>query len=95
MKEKKTIEKKIKGNQKLALERMYRLFELAERNEKYSKRYVSLAKRIGEKCRVTMPKELKIKRCKKCDSLKVKHEKKAPFLLVKCDDCGSEKKYRL
>jgi len=88
-------EKKLKGNQKLALERIYRLFELAEGNEKYAKRYVSLAKRIGEKLRVSIPHELKIKHCKKCFSLKVKQTKEKPFLVVLCTECGHAKKFKL
>jgi ribonuclease P protein subunit RPR2 len=88
-------EKKLKGNQKLALERIYRLFELADATEEYSKRYISLAKKIGEKTNVTIPKELKKKACKKCYSLKVKEIKQPPFLVVKCGECGFEKKYGL
>ena len=94
-KEKKSFEKKLKGNQKLALERIYRLVELAEENSEYSKRYLKLAKRIGEKLTVSIPKELKKKFCKKCFSLKVLQEKKAPFLIVKCEECGFSKKYSL
>ena len=89
------MDKKLKGNQKLALERIYRLFELAEKEEKYAKRYVTLARRMGEKCRVSLPKELKEKHCKKCCSLKVKQTKKEPFLIVKCTNCGYEKKFGL
>jgi len=102
-KEKKVFEKKLKGNQKLALERVYRLFEIAEQmqtsqtpdKDKYVKRYTSLAKRIGEKLNVSIPKELKTKFCKKCFSLKVTQEKKAPFLVVKCLECEFEKKFSL
>ena len=91
-------EKKIKGNQKIALERIYRLFELAEKmnetkNDKYVKRYLTLAKRLSEKCRVSVPKELKKKYCKKCFSLNIIQTKKDPFLIVKCNDCKYEKKY--
>ena len=88
-------EKKMKGNQKIALERIYRLFELAEKNEEYSKRYLTLAKRIGEKCRVSIPKELKQKYCKKCFSLKVMQIDQHPFLIIKCAKCGYEKKFGL
>ena len=94
-KPKQQYEKKLRSNQKIALERIYRLFELAEGNEEYSKRYVELAKRIGEKTRTQIPKELKIKYCKKCNSLNVKQTKQKPFLIVKCEECGHEKKYGL
>jgi len=88
-------ERKLKGNQKIALERIYRLFELAEGNDEYAKRYLQLAKRIGEKCRVSVPKELKEKYCKKCFSLKVTQKKEAPFLIVTCKECGFSKKFGL
>lgn len=107
-KEKKPFEKKLKGKplqgrQKLAIERIYRLFELAEKvqtsqtpnKDKYAKRYVGLAKRIGEKLNVSIPKELKKKFCKKCFSLKVISEENPPFLIVKCTQCGATKKYSL
>jgi ribonuclease P protein subunit RPR2 len=90
-------EKKLKTNQKIALERIYRLFELAQKTgeEKYVKRYLKLAKRISEKCRVSIPKELKKKYCKKCFSIKVNQTEQEPFLLIKCKNCGYEKKYSL
>ncbi len=94
-KTKKNTEKKLKGNQKIALERIYRLFELAQGNETYSKRYLQLAKRIGEKCRVSVPKEIKEKYCKKCFSLKVTQKKEEPFLVVTCKECGFRKKFGL
>ena len=94
------MEKKLKGNQKLALERIYRLFELAQgldakdpAAQKHAKRYLQLAKRIGEKTNTSIPKELKQKYCKKCYSLKVKQAKREPFVVVKCEDCGAEKKF--
>jgi len=93
--ESKKNEKKPKGNQKIALERIYRLFELADGVEEYSKRYVALAKRIGEKTRVSVPKELKKKACKKCYSLNVEERTEDPFLIIKCMECGFEKKYSL
>jgi len=88
-------EKKLKGNQKLALERIYRLFELAAENEKYAKRYVALAKRIGEKTRTSIPRELKTQHCTKCNSLKVVKTTKTPFLIIKCEECKHTKKYPL
>lgn len=88
-------EQKLRGNQKIALERIYRLFELANENEKYSKRYIALAKRIGEKTRTSIPHELKITTCKKCNSLKVKQTKETPFLVITCTECKHEKKFSL
>ncbi|MFA5931168.1 MAG: ribonuclease P [archaeon] len=94
-KESRATQKKLNGKSKLALERIYRLFELAIGNEKYSKRYLQLAKRIGEKCRVSVPKEIKRKYCKKCYSLKIITTEEKPFLITKCTECGFEKKYSL
>lgn len=96
-------EKKINSKQKIALERIYRLFELAKEmnnstrkdKEKYVKRYLSLSKKIGEKLNVSIPKELKKSYCKKCFSMKIKTTEKNPFLIVYCNGCGFEKKIGL
>lgn len=93
-------EKKLKGNQKIALERIYRLFELAEKmnfsnKENYVKRYLKLAKKISEKYRTSIPRELKEKYCKKCFSMNITKTKQKPFLIIKCKECGFEKKYSL
>ena len=93
--------KKASPKQKLALERIYRLFELASEmntgkradKEKYVKRYLSLAKRIGEKTNVSIPKEIMKKFCKKCYSMEVSSSKDGGFLVVKCKACGAERKY--
>ena len=87
------LEKKMKANQKLALERIWRLFELAQTTPEYATRYVTLAKRIGEKCRVSIPKELKQIFCKKCFSLHVATKIEKPFLIMHCNKCGFEKKF--
>ena len=71
------------------------MLELAETTPDYAKRYAQLAKRIGEKTNTKIPTELKQKYCKKCYSFKVKQTKKEPFLIVKCTECGFEKKYGL
>jgi ribonuclease P protein subunit RPR2 len=71
------------------------LFELAQKNEEYSKRYLSLAKRIGEKLTVSIPKELQKQFCKKCFSLKVIQTEETPFLVVTCKECGFVKRYSL
>jgi len=86
--------KKLSGKQKIALERIYRLFELAEKqkDEELSKRYLQLAKRIGEKVNVRIPTELKQKYCKKCYSLEVKIIQKEGFVEIKCKKCGYSRK---
>ena len=94
-KERSSREKRLNSKQKIALERIYRLFELAEPNNEYTKRYIQLAKRLGEKNRVGVPKELKQKFCKKCFSVNMEAAEKKPFLIVKCMECGHEKKFGL
>jgi ribonuclease P protein subunit RPR2 len=93
----KTFSKKPNKAQKLALERIYRLFELAKNvdEEKYKKRYIELAQIIGKKNKVKIPIELKKKYCKKCISMEVIEKKEPPFLIIKCKVCKFEKKYSL
>lgn len=83
--------------EKIALERIYRLFELAgEEFEKHpgrSKRYVELAKKISERNRARIPQELKKKFCKNCGSyLKAGknciYRIKKSILKVSCKECG-------
>ena len=96
-------EPKLKGNQKLALERIHRLFELAEEmqntkteeKEKYVKRYLELAKKMGEKTNTKIPKELKKKYCKKCYSMEIELKEQKPLLIMKCKKCGFIKKFGL
>jgi ribonuclease P protein subunit RPR2 len=87
-------EQKLKGFQKVALERIYRLFELAqnEKDKTLQKRYVSLAVKIGTKCTVRFPTELKHKFCKKCHSINVTAKEEKPFLIIICKDCGAKRK---
>ncbi len=58
--------------QKIALERIYRLFELAEKmfekKPELSKRYIELARKIGMRYNVSIPFELKQKFCKRCNA---------------------------
>ncbi|MDD3159387.1 MAG: hypothetical protein PHQ98_00275 [Candidatus ainarchaeum sp.] len=89
-------EKKLNYKQKIALERIYRLFEIANesKDEKYQVKYVKLAKEIGKKVNVSVPKELKKKFCKNCFSLDVKGTKEENFLIVRCNKCNFVKKFR-
>lgn len=61
------------GIKEIALERMEILFALAKQNIKphpeRAKRYVSLARKIGMRYRVRMPKALKNSFCKQCLAL--------------------------
>ena len=87
----------MKQFQKIAEERIYRLFELAgnesEKHPERSKRYVQLARLIGTKNRAKIPKELKKKFCKKCGAFlsegkNAEIKKEGSLLSVKCKECG-------
>lgn len=88
---------------RIALERIYRLFELAEKNmEKHperSKRYIELALKIGKRCKVSIPSELKRHFCKKCGAfLKAGVNSKMRIakhiVKVTCLNCGYTRKIR-
>ena len=91
------------AKQKLVIERIYRLFDLAKEmnnskhpdKEKFVKRYLKLAKTLGEKVNVSIPKELKKQFCNNCFSLNITTTKNDPFLILKCNDCNKERKYSL
>lgn len=57
-------------HRKIALERIYRLFELAStmfsKEPALADRYVALARKIQTRFKVRMPRELKGRFCKKC-----------------------------
>lgn len=89
---------------KIGLERIHRLFELAEqeleKKPERSKRYIEIAREISKKTKAKIPKELKQKFCKKCNSY-LKEGKNAEitrtekWLIIKCKQCNNEKKSRL
>ena len=88
--------------QKIALERIYRLFELAEQElEKpsggRSKRYVALALKIRDRNRARLPVELKARFCKKCKSFLMPGKNctvrvSGKMVVVSCLECGQVKK---
>ncbi|MFH1240640.1 MAG: ribonuclease P [Candidatus Diapherotrites archaeon] len=87
---------------KIALERIYRLFELAdaEKDKTRTKRYVELARKIATRNRVRIPQELKKKFCKKCGAFlkqgvnsKIRVTKS--YLCVTCKECENVKKISL
>ena len=87
--------------EKIAVERIWRLFELAEnefaKHPERSKRYVQLAKKIAERNNVQIPKELKANYCKYCSAyLKLgKNAKlriKGKMLLLTCMECNKTRK---
>jgi ribonuclease P protein subunit RPR2 len=93
-KEKKKTEKKLKGFQKIGQERIYKLFELVEKTKdsNLQKRYLTIAIRIGKKCQISIPKELKTKYCKKCLSTNIEVKKEKPFTIITCKECNYVKK---
>ncbi|MBI5884805.1 ribonuclease P [archaeon] len=102
MNRKKIAEKSI--IQKIALERIYRLFELAgkafKENEKnYARQLVGLALRIGKRNKVPMPSGLKESYCKSCKAFLAagknarKRIKKGCRVLT-CMECGKTRKIK-
>lgn len=86
---------------KIALERIYRLFELAERNFKKhperSKRYIELARKIAMRCNVRIPFELKQKFCKNCNAflkagVNAKIRVSKHIIKVTCLECNYTRK---
>ena len=87
--------------QQIALERIHRLFELAEKefpkHPERSKRYIALAKEIGKKATMRFPDEFKTRFCKKCNAYLKKGKnaeitKEGTMTIVKCLECGFERK---
>jgi len=82
---------------KIALERIYRLFELAEKefpkHPERSNRYVELARKLGTRNKAPIPAELKKRFCKKCGSF-LKKGKNASWrelgsmVEITCTKCG-------
>ncbi|KXS41580.1 MAG: RNAse P, Rpr2/Rpp21 subunit [Methanolobus sp. T82-4] len=88
----------------IALERIKYLFELADReyptDPDRSDRYVSLARRIGMRYRVSVPPELKKRMCKSCSSFltpgsNCRVRLKGGLLIVTCQKCGNIQRYLL
>jgi len=87
--------------QQIALERLWRLMELAEaefaKHPERSKRYIDLMFLVAAKNRVKIPAEFKLKFCRKCHAFlkegqNAKIEKKEPFLILTCGECGYQRK---
>ena len=82
----------------IALERIHRLFELAEqefeKNPGRSKRYVELARKLGTRNRAVIPASLKKNFCKKCGSFLKKGKNaqwddKGETVKITCRECGA------
>lgn len=91
----------------IALERIYRLFELAEKefkkHKERSNRYVNLAWKISLRYKVKIPLELKTKFCRKCRHYLKKEENctinelkdlgnKLKLMEIECFNCGYKRK---
>jgi ribonuclease P protein subunit RPR2 len=85
---------------KIAAERIKKLFELAKKEKNgRAKRYVQLARRIAEKTRTRLPREIKRSFCRKCNSLfnsknlRVRIAKKEKKVIYTCLNCGNVQRY--
>ncbi len=83
---------------KIALERIWRLFELAEQeftaHPERSRRYVGLARRISSRNKAPIPAELKKRYCKKCGAFLVEGKNSesgeaGTMLEITCKECGA------
>jgi ribonuclease P protein subunit RPR2 len=90
--------------QKIARERIQILFYLAEKeldkHPERSRRYIELARKIGMRYNIRLPKELKRKFCKSCNSLlipgrtaKVRLERKRKTIAIYCLKCKKIYRY--
>lgn len=86
----------------VAMERIQRLFELADAehssNSARSDAYVSLARKVGMRYLVRLPRELKVRYCKKCGSYLVPGNNcrirlKGRYMAITCLKCGNIKHY--
>ncbi len=87
--------------QKIARERIQILFKQAKRRAKtrpeLSRRYVELARKIGMRYQVTLPKRLKRKFCKYCNTYFTPRNSTVRVVKghksIKCLKCGKIKRY--
>ncbi len=87
----------------IALERIYRLFELAKEeakgNPERSRAYIELCRKVSSRNRARIPKKLKHSFCKKCNSLftprNSRSRVKGKWLNITCLKCGKLKRVRL
>jgi len=85
--------------QRIAKERIYELFDLAEQSDsEYSDKYVNLARKISMRYKVPIPKELKRRFCKHCYrffvpgvNLRVRVNEKG--VIYTCLSCNKQSRY--
>jgi ribonuclease P protein subunit RPR2 len=96
--------KKPEQQLKIARERIDKLFDLAEKefkkNPERSIRYIELARKIGMRYNVRLPKQMKRKFCKSCNILlkpgvtsKVRIDSKNKVKVIKCLKCNRIYRY--
>jgi ribonuclease P protein subunit RPR2 len=84
----------------IVLERIYRLFELAEQNSEdkdYAKQLIKLAGKLGERNKVPIPKELREKYCRECHAFLVvgrnaRKRLKKGVQVISCLECKAFRK---
>lgn len=84
----------------LAVQRIERLFELAEveardEREERNKRYIELARAIGMRYQVRIPKPLKMRLCKRCYALLIPGRNarvrlRGDYMTTTCLRCGQQ-----
>ncbi|MFB6241434.1 MAG: ribonuclease P protein component 4 [Candidatus Nanosalina sp.] len=88
----------------IAEERIKKLLEKAEERERdgrdeLSRRYIELARKIGERTQTEIPRDLQKKFCSNCNQLlnspNVKIRKKENFITYRCLNCGEREKYAI
>lgn len=86
----------------MASQRIERLFKLAEleyaSNLNRSNRYVSLARKIGMRHRVSIPSHLRRRVCRSCDTFLVpgassRVRLRRNYVLITCLNCGSHMRF--
>jgi ribonuclease P protein subunit RPR2 len=88
--------------QNIAVQRMWRLFELAKtefpENPERSRRYVQLIRNISMRNRISIPGEIKRRICKHCYTLlmpghNARYRLKGGLIVISCKHCGKEMRY--
>lgn len=96
--------RKPKWQIRIAKERIERLFNLADKELKEhpnrSRRYVELARKIGLRYNVRLPKRLKRRFCKNCNTLlepgltaETRIDSEEKTIIIKCLNCNKVYKY--
>lgn len=88
----------------IAVQRINILFTLAERmffsHPELAQRYVDLARRIGMRCKVRIPRKWRRRFCRKCGSFlwpgvncRVRiRQNRFPHIVITCLKCGSQRR---